>query len=228
MGKVKVVLDQAKKLLKKQNYDQAHDLHHHQNVWKRAKQIADNIDFDGDMDLLHIACLWHDVLVKPYPAEIHKKHKTITNETAEYVRKLMLDNDFSAEDAETVFLAVKHHEFDDKPVNIEGKVLFDADKLDVFSMDRIRRVVRADKQGKIPQWKVKSAIVGAKVFVKHMRSKLHFDYSKHLFDKKMTTFFNDQEIQEYAKKYGVDLVKLEKDIKRNNFLDNILNKISYK
>jgi HD superfamily phosphodiesterase len=223
---VQAVLSQAKEFLGKQSYDAAHDLSHHENVWRTAQEIVENIHFDGDIDLLHIACMWHDLLTKPYPEEVRKDHKKVTGETAEYVKNFMIKNGFSESEAQTVFLAVKYHEFDDHPRNIEGQVLFDADKLDVLSTERVRRFVQSDKAGKVPMWKVKSYTVGAEIFLKQMRRKFQLDYSKKLFDQKIKSFFEDPEIQEYAKRYNFDLKKLEQSVKKTTLLDKIVSLFS--
>jgi HD superfamily phosphodiesterase len=147
----KAVIEIAENFLKKQQYDAAHDLNHHKSVWRTAQDIAKNVervDFPAGLDLLEISCMWHDVLTKPYPPEIRKEHKKVTAETADYVKHLMLKNGFEENEAQTVYLAVLYHEFDDRPQNREGEILFDADKLDVLSIERVRRFVQSDEAEK--------------------------------------------------------------------------------
>lgn len=219
---VELVLSTAREFLKKQHYDAAHDLSHHESVWLTAQDIAQHIEFQGSLELLHIACLWHDLLIHPYPPEIHKDHKKVTRETAEYVRNLMINHGFSLEDAEVVYIAIRYHEFDDKPRNNEGKVLFDADKLDVLNIERIRRFVQSDTAGNVPSWKRQSAIIGAQIFLKQMRAKLQHEYSKQLFDQKIISFFNDPEIKAYADRYEINLEELKRSIQSRNFIDRLL------
>jgi hypothetical protein len=55
-----------------------------------------------------------------------------------------------------------------------------------------------------------------------MRRKFHFDVSRQLFDQKIRSFLEDEEIKSFAKKYNVDLEKLKKDIQKTTFLDKFI------
>ena len=62
-------------------------------------------------------------------------------------------------------LAIKYHGFNQQPVNNEGKVLWDADKLEGLNLDRWQRLVTAVRQRDIGNWQ--------------------FDYSRQLHDKRI-------------------------------------------
>jgi hypothetical protein len=219
-AKTRIVVKEAERLLVLQPYDAAHDIAHHKSVLKTAKSISAHVDESYDPDLLEIACMWHDVVSKKY-----KKidHKQVTIDTAEYVQRFMLKHGFTPDQAKTVYLAVRHHEFDDTPVNIEGKILFDADKLDNLNLERVRRFIASDRIGGVPQWKLKAYIKGGIAIIKATRNKLHFDYSRQIFDRTVDELWDDKEIVRYSQKYKVDLDDIKRSLrKRRTLLDRVV------
>src|SRR5687767_1052775 len=113
-AKTRQIVKEAERLLSLHNYDAAHDLAHHKAVYATALDISKHVTEKFDPNVLEIACMWHDVVVGKNDAD---EHKEVTHNTATHLRQYMLDQGFSARDAETAYLAVRHHEFDDKPVN---------------------------------------------------------------------------------------------------------------
>jgi HD superfamily phosphohydrolase YqeK len=212
-SKTQKVVKEAERLLKLQPYDAAHDINHHRSVYKTAQAIAKHSGYPYDPHLLQIACMWHDVVSKKYD-EID--HRQVTADTAECVRDYMVKQGFTPAQAEIVYLAVRHHEFDDKPVNIEGKMLFDADKLDNLNLGRVRRFIASDRIGHVPQWKLKAYIKGGVAIIKATRNKLHFDYSKKLFDQIVDDLWDDKEVAHYAKKYDVDLDDIKTALRKKS------------
>jgi hypothetical protein len=206
------VIKEAERLLAIYAYDTAHDLAHHKSVYKTAKDITDHIHDKYDPHVLKIACMWHDVVSKQY-ANI--QHKEVTADTAEYLRKFMLKNGFTEYQSATASLAVKHHEFDDTPVNTEGKILFDADKLDNLNLERVRRFIASDRIGDVPNWKLKAYIKGGVAIIKLTRNKLHYNHSKKIFDRIVDELWDDKEIAGYAEKYGVDLNDIKRALRKN-------------
>jgi len=217
--KVQQVIKEAERLLKSHHYDAAHGLAHHNSVCVAAFDIGKHVSEPFSPDLLRIACMWHDIVMGEDDAD---KHKEVTRNTAEHLQKFMLECGFNGQEAEVVYLAVKHHEFDDKPVNTEGKILFDADKLDTLNLERIRRFVTSDKMGQVPAWKLKAYAKGGTAMVKLTRGKLHYAYSKQLFDKIIDELWDDPEVAQYAEKYGVDLDDIKKSLRKTTFFDRIL------
>jgi hypothetical protein len=159
--------------------------------------------------------MWHDVVSKKYE-EID--HRQVTADTADCVRDYMIKQGFTGDQAEVVYLAVRHHEFDDKPVNTEGRILFDADKLDNLNLERVRRFIASDRIGEVPQWKLKAYIKGGIAIIKATRNKLHFDYSKKLFDGIVDKLWDDKEVAHYAEKYDVDLDDIKKALRKKSTL----------
>lgn len=107
-----------------------------------------------------------------------------------------------------------HHELDDAPVNTEGKILFDADKLDTLNLERVRRFIASERMGDVPQWKLKAYIRGSVSIIKLTRNKLTYEYSRVLFDEIVNELWDDQEVAGYAEKYGVDLNDIKKSLRK--------------
>ena len=179
--KVNKVLEQAKILLKLQRYDDVHDFNHHKRVWNIAKKIVGRVDEPVNRDVLKIACMWHDVIIKNYAFK-SKKHKLITTETANYLKNYMINLGFSLQEAQKAYFAVKHHEFSNKPLNIEGKILFDADKLDAFTPERSVWFAKST-QGKNALWSLKLFLLRIRLARFYVKRKFHFKYSRQLFEK---------------------------------------------
>ena len=217
--KVQAIVAEAERLLAAHHYDAAHDLAHHKSVDTTSSDIAKHVTETVDLGLLHIVCMWHDVVVGSDDSD---NHKVVTRATAEHLRQRMLKEDFSEHDASIASLAVRHHEFDDHPVNTEGRILFDADKLDNLNLERIRRFVASDRMGQIPSWKLKAYIKGGVTMVKRTRNKLHYAYSKHLFDTKVNELWDDPEVAWYAAKYNVDLDDIKRSLRKTSLLDRLL------
>lgn len=219
LTKVQQIVQEAERLLSSHNYDAAHDLAHHKAVYATACDISRHVSEEFNPDVLKIACMWHDVVVNENDAD---KHKQVTHNTAQHLRQYMLGKGFAAQEAEAAYLAVKYHEFDDRPVNTEGKILFDADKLDTLNMERIRRFVASDRMGQVPAWKLKAYAKGVATMVKLTRSKLHFERSKKIFDKIVNDLWDDPEVAHYAEKYGVDLEDIKKALRKTTVLDRMV------
>lgn len=179
--KTREVIDRARFLLKSQIYDAGHDINHHERVWKLAEDITRNINDPVDMGILKISCFWHDVLIKEYSAP-QKKHRLITYDTAQYLKDFMVKINFSKYDSQKAYLAVKHHELNDKPANIEGKVLFDADKLDAFNKRRSEWYAKT-RQGR--SWRVKVFLLKSGLFRMYVKKKFHYEYSRKIFEEKV-------------------------------------------
>lgn len=183
---LKTVIQKAETLLQTIKYDDAHDLKHHKRVWEIAKDIALHSRGKVDNESLQIACLWHDVITK----KTSKNHEEITLETAEYLKRFMTKLGFNNKKIQRVYLAIVHHEFNKKPINIEGNILFDADKLDAFTPERIFWFMRS-KRGKNVIWQLKLSVLRNRFVRNYIKRKLHYDRSKFLFEKRVGLLFDN-------------------------------------
>lgn len=132
------LIKESQLLLINNPQDYAHDITHHYRTWLNALKITKNIEENYDIDVLELICWWHDVQIK---AE-NKSEKRICEITAKY-----LSSKFEGKNVEIILDSIKNHEFGSKPTYIEGKILQDADKLELLSPERFRIAIKAIKAG---------------------------------------------------------------------------------
>ena len=178
----------AEAFLSKKSYDKAHGLEHHKRVFSIAKNIASNISENPDMNILKISCMWHDVIVEG----TEKNHVKITRATADYLKRCMVNNGFTQIESQRAYLAVRHHEMGNKPMNIEGKILFDADKLDAFTPERSRWFAKS-KKGRRSLWNLKLLLLKIGLVRYYVKKNFHFVYSKKLFDQRIKALQKNEE-----------------------------------
>jgi len=113
----------------------SHDINHINRVWKYVKQISSDMDVDGEV--LIAAAFLHDI-GRHYPEGI-REHGPVSAPFAEKVLKRI---NFPSEKIENVIISIKYHDESfpsEKRTTQESKVLFDADKLDVFGAVGVSR-----------------------------------------------------------------------------------------
>jgi HD superfamily phosphodiesterase len=170
------IIHEAQKLLIDNPRDIGHDITHIYRVVLLAKEISGHVDEDFDEDILEIVCWWHDVQLPNIKLKDDRMASFVAKHVSQY---------FDGEKKEIVFDSIKNHEWSMKPNFVEGKILFDADKLEVPSMLRIKPVIEAVKQGYFPKKRVKEVVTMILYeWLPQYDEKLHFDYSKKLFEKR--------------------------------------------
>ena len=201
------LIDEAKRLLLKNPRDQIHDLSHHERVWQNALIISQSLPKEIDQDVLQAAVFWHDVMISPESLKLGSKG--LLKETINVLDQFLTDKKYGAEFKEKVLAAVKHHNFlTNHQMNTEGKVLFDADKLDALHPTRYRQIIQSIQQKQLSKAEILVYAQVAKLWLKTMRSRYHFEVSKRMHDRLIKALLKDKEAVSVAKKYGVDIVKL--------------------
>lgn len=201
---VQQIVDIAKDFLETQPYDIGHDLDHHYAVLNIALDIADHIDEKVDRDVLEVATMWHDVVTDP----TNKDKEQIKIQTADYLKNLLIQKDVSSDIVDKTFLAMRYHSYEDIPRNIEGKILYDADKLTTFDLDRWKKIAQAYKAAHITQEHFDKYTHGAVERLLELKNKLHFEYSKGLFETHMHYALSDPWARAFAVEIGLDLEAL--------------------
>lgn len=115
--------------------DALHDWAHSERVATNARLMADNIGYK-DKDFLTLCALWHDTA----RASGSKQHE---EDSALLARKDLLERGANADLAERACEAIRFHKSTASPTTIEGKIIRDADKLDIFCIDRYKRCMAA-------------------------------------------------------------------------------------
>ena len=131
-----ILKDELKKEMKKApSVVSSHDLGHIKRVWKYVKQIAK--DMDVDWEVLIAATFLHDI-GRHYPEGV-REHGPISAPFAEKVLKRIC---FPEDKIENTINSIKYHDESfppEKRPTMESKLLYDADKLDVFGAIGVSR-----------------------------------------------------------------------------------------
>ena len=133
--KLKITLiKEAQRNLIENPQDSFHDITHHYRTVLLAKKIVENVGVNCDLDLLEIFCWWHDVKVPG----LNYEDKRVAEVVGEYLATKLPDKyKGNASDS------IKNHEFGLQPKFTEGKILQDADKLEILSPERISMAIEA-------------------------------------------------------------------------------------
>ncbi len=115
--------------------DVLHDLSHSERVAENARAIAQELNYK-DPDFLELCAFWHDVA------------RTLKKEPHEEAGAIMARDDLLArgavqELANLAYEAIRFHKSTANPITVEGKIIRDADKLDIFSAVRWERCIKA-------------------------------------------------------------------------------------
>ncbi|HMO78217.1 MAG TPA: hypothetical protein PKA42_01560 [Candidatus Paceibacterota bacterium] len=168
----KKLISEAQKYLEEKPQDLFHDFLHHARVWKLAQQLVTNEQLDSvDTDILELICWWHDVEV---PDIEHSDKIRVAARTARY-----LSDKVSLEYREIVFDSVKNHEFGLMPRYLEGKILQDADKLEVLSLIRANNALPMVESGRVSKDEMLSIHeMVVNKWLPIMPDLYHFDFSR--------------------------------------------------
>lgn len=121
--------------------DMAHDREHIWRVLAAAVDIARNIPEKVDMRILTAACLLHDIGRQEEDADPSLDHAAVGAEKAYH---FLTGCGWSEVDAGRVRDCIAAHRYRsgcEPPATIEGKILFDADKLDVTGAVGVARTL---------------------------------------------------------------------------------------
>jgi uncharacterized protein len=119
--------------------DSAHDKEHIFRVLYTALDIAEH-ESNVNYDVLIVACLLHDIGRQEQFNDPSLCHAVVG---AKKAYDFLAKNGFSAEFAQKVSSCIKVHRFrsSNPPTNIEEKILFDSDKIDVTGTLGIARTI---------------------------------------------------------------------------------------
>lgn len=122
--------------------DYAHEITHHYRTWLTAKEIFSGVEEPFNMEIVELICWWHDVQV----LGLDYDGRRICHVVAEY-----LSSKIEKDEGEIISDSIKQHEFDSTPKFTEGKILQDADKLEILSDERFRLAINAVEAGLMGQ-----------------------------------------------------------------------------
>lgn len=155
--------------------DVIHDLKHSERVGELAKEVASSLGYE-DTDFLELCAYWHDT-ARTKGIEPHEEAGAVL------ARDDLLARGATDEEANKAYEGIRFHKSSANPTTIEGKIIRDADKLDVFTVERWQACAKAG-------WK-KEYTDDLKKTVETMGKYpdvFTFDFSKELFKKRAEEF----------------------------------------
>ena len=175
--KLDLTIEAQKRLIENpQNW--AHEITHHFRVLQNAHRIIGEENLNLNIDIVDIICMWHDVALKE---DVSEKKECV--KTAKYLASF-----FKGDEKRIIYDSILHHEFGSNPKYIEGKVLQDADKLDILSIDRINLDIEAKEAGFNNAGISKKVVeVILKKWLPIMPERYHFSYSIKSHKKRLKT-----------------------------------------
>lgn len=216
-NKYEIAVKEAKKYLKNPR-DITHDLMHHKAVWDNCKKIIDKENLTVNNKLVKVCAFWHDVIIgdKPQDRSLDDVLKAVS-----YLENFLPKKGFNEQETRTIIEAVKYHEFKDKPVNVEGLILQDADKLDVLSKERWERTVKNYRSGKMSKEKITSYIKTGLKWLPIIESTFHFKASRKIAKKEIKNVYGFLTDQKIIKDLGLEKEKENSEQENNSFKTKI-------
>jgi len=151
-------------------YDLAHDIGHHYRVWEWCQKIVSAEKLSLNWEALSIATWWHDA---------EERKGKIVKRVKQSLSKYKLKPEF----INKVISIIKEHSFGKKQTSHEAKVLFDADKLEYVSLQRLSWFIQATKDGYIKNEVARQYYHEWCERTPKIPSLLHFQFSKNEFKK---------------------------------------------
>lgn len=195
--KIEIAVKQAKEQINKHPQDPAHDLAHHERVWKNCKMIEEKEGINVEMGLLKVACFWHDVSLKGGWS------KDNVRTTSEYLLKYLPDRGFSKRETDKIVSTVRHHEFLDTPKTVECMVLQDADKIDVPSLDRITLTYNMYLEGKMNEEDIKKYFTTGLKWLPILPSTMYFVTSREFVEEKINEIVSSPQLEKISSEMGL-------------------------
>lgn len=160
----KLILE-AQKYLVCKPFDLAHDITHHYRVYQWCLKIVEAENLEVNTNILTVAAWWHDAEER-------------TGKIVSAVEKSLEKNEVDPRFIDEVINVIRKHSLGKKQTSPEAKVLFDADKLEYVSPQRLAWFAQAASDG----------FINEKTYIRYHKdwrqrtpkipSLLHFKFSK--------------------------------------------------
>jgi hypothetical protein len=121
-------------------------------------------------------CWWHDIEMQQSKDHTHEAVVV----TAHY-----LGSNFEGKEKKIIIDSIINHEFKLKPKFLEGKVLQDADKLDILTAERSTKIKEAVDAGLVDEAFYQQCINTAKEWLPQMPLLYNFDYSRRVHERRL-------------------------------------------
>lgn len=172
----------------RQNNNFVHDMGHNQRVLKQALMIGKN--YSVNRNLLKVACYWHDVGRNDWNIET-KRHEELSIELLKKALEkfkipIALTDRILLEE---VIRSHRNRKSSVAPLSKEAKILWDADKLDSFNLNRVAHILQCYKKGLYsPAFNYLTSFTYWMSLDVNFKNKLHTLEAKRIFDLKYPHF----------------------------------------
>ncbi|MGA9399057.1 MAG: HD domain-containing protein [Anaerolineaceae bacterium] len=124
------------------NHDPVHDFDHVMRVYRMAERIA---QAEGaDLEIVRAAALLHDAVGSAPGNQTKEQRHNHHDSSAEFAATVLNQEGWALENIHAVQHCILAHRFrytTDRPLTLEAKVLYDADKLDVLGALGVARTI---------------------------------------------------------------------------------------
>ncbi len=127
------LINKAKDYLEHQPVDSVHSVDHHERVADNCMKIIEEEHLNINSYAVVIAAWWHDVETKQGATTLLQQEMEMAG--------------FDRQTIESVSAIVRSHTFGKDQKTIESQVLFDADKMEYFNPERMRKAVKDAQEG---------------------------------------------------------------------------------
>ncbi len=158
------LIDKAKRFLKNTPIDAAHGFEHHKAVAENCKKIIEAEHLMVNAQAVITAAWWHDVESRRGATDLLEKE----------MKKVHLDK----QDFKTIASIIHSHTYGKHQETMEAKVLFDADKIEYFNPQRLKRVLKDTQRGVLPVATLSAYYHNWLERHKTILESLHFNYSR--------------------------------------------------
>lgn len=149
-------------------FDAAHDFDHHLRVYRGCQKIAKAEHLSVNWKVLTIAAWGHDLGGR-------------TGDETKRLEKILAGYKYPQEFINRVLSVIREHSFGKKQDTLEGRVLYDADKLEYVSSARLTSFLIAAKKGLLSDTAVFSYKRQWADRIDKVINTLHYSYSKQEF-----------------------------------------------
>jgi HD superfamily phosphodiesterase len=164
----------AQRYLAEHPFDALHSVAHHAKVWENCQWIVGQERLEVDLVTLEIAAWWHDVERGSEEHSLLRQGLTNLGIEPEFIEKIVG--------------IINGHSYGQEQTSLEGKVLYDADKLEYLSLERVDTLVTAFKNGAIPQDRFDYYKKGWAKRIPNVRGKINFESTRKKFEEELVIF----------------------------------------
>lgn len=124
----------AQEYLRRQPFDIVHDLEHHQLVVNNCLDIIGAERLNPHEDVIITSAWWHDV-------EKSYRSANSADSTVSFLKKTAAKMDVESNFIDQCVHTILQHSFTQIQTTLEGKILFDADKIEYVNDTRIAKLI---------------------------------------------------------------------------------------